>query len=378
MMYSTITGHIGIVGGGNIGTALALELENRGFNVCLYTRNPEIWSKDVDLYEDDFLVCKTRISVVTDDLETLCRSCKTIVITYPPQLFRELSSDMFPLILDGATLIAVPGLGGFEYVFNKFLEKKCTLLGLQRVPAVYRIIERGKSVSIKGRRKEGLHVASIPFRSECDVRSIVESVFNMRCTTLSNYLGITLTPSNPILHTSRLYALFGDYPYDHVFRNNPLFYGDWDDKSSKMLLDCDDELMTILEQLDGIDTSSIRSLKLHYESSTVEAMTDKIRSIWSLGAIKSPMVSNDDGYAVDWGSRYFQSDFPHGLLIIKSISKIVNVDTPTIDLIIGWYQDSLGKSYVLKDGTFGKDILECNIPHNFGIDSLEKLRLFYN
>ena len=38
-----------------------------------------IWSKDVDLYEDDFLVCKTRISVVTDDLETLCRSCKTIL-----------------------------------------------------------------------------------------------------------------------------------------------------------------------------------------------------------------------------------------------------------------------------------------------------------
>lgn len=51
--------------------------------------------------------------------------------------------------------------------------------------------------------------------------------------------------------------------------------------------------------------------------------------------------------------------------------------TPTIDKILSWYEKMTGIQYFKEDGTFGKDIAETTIPQNFGIDTVEKLKNFY-
>lgn len=368
---------IGIIGGGNIGIALSVELIERGKPVYLYTSKPHDWSGPIELYEDNSFICRHTISSITDDLSELCEECQTIIVTYPPHLFRNLASKLKHHIKPNATLVFVPGLGGTEYVFKPIIDKGCTIIGLQRVPAVYRIKKRGKIACLYGRRKEGLFAASIPKMDDSILESYVSDIFNMNCAAMPNFLNVTLTPSNPILHTTRLYCLFKEYAVDHIFPSNPRFYGDWTDETSDIMLKCDSELGLILDQLNELDLSSIASLKKHYESTDVKSMTAKIRSIESLRNIKSPMLETKDGFVIDWNSRYFQSDFPQGLIIIKSIAKIVNISSPYIDRIIMWYQNCTGLEFYNEDGSFGKDIVLCNTPQNYGIHTSIDLIKFY-
>ena len=51
------------------------------------------------------------------------------------------------------------------------------------------------------------------------------SFIDIPCIPLSNYLAITLSPSNPTMHPSRLYELFHDYVEgEHIYERNPYFY----------------------------------------------------------------------------------------------------------------------------------------------------------
>ena len=107
----------------------------------------------------------------------------------------------------------------------------------------------------------------------------MSEIWGIPCFPLPNYLSVTLTPSNPILHTTRLRTLFADYEEGKVYSRNTLFYGEWDGASSELLIKCDEELQKLIKVMDKLDLSAVRSLKIHYESGTVEAMTKKLCSI---------------------------------------------------------------------------------------------------
>ena len=66
-----------------------------------------------------------------------------------------------------------------------------------------------------------------------------------------------MTPSNPILHTSRLYSLFSEWHKGIIYKSVPLFYEDWDDQSSRLLLACDTEVQDICHALYGFDLQEI-------------------------------------------------------------------------------------------------------------------------
>lgn len=360
---------VGIVGGGNIGIALYLELKKRCMQVEIYS------SKKFDgkytLYEDSIYQFESTVCVV-NSLYDLCQKCEILLITYPPSLFKSLFNELNQYI-ENKILVFVPGIGGVEYIFKPLLNKKCDIIGLQRVPAVYRL--KMQESHINGRRKQ-LHVAFLS-NSVCNNVEIIKEIFNMECVVVPNYMNVTLTPSNPILHTSRLYALFSKYSKNDIYSKNPLFYGMWDDYSSQILIKCDAELFALIEKI-PLDLSGVISLKTHYESNTASGLTSKMCSIKSLHNISSPMVPVDGGYIVDWDSRYFTSDFPDGLVIIKSIALLFNVSTPTIDEIIFWYQKMIDKQYLIDSKSFGKDIHDCNIPQNNGIKKIDDLINLYN
>lgn len=63
-------------------------------------------------------------------------------------------------------------------------------------------------------------------------------------------------------------------------------------------------------------------------------------------------------------------DFTDGIVIIKSIALLCDVHTPMMDNIIFWYQKMINKVYFIDSKTFGKDIVECNCPQNYGISNL--------
>ena len=168
------------------------------------------------------------------------------------------------------------------------------------------------------------------------VKQDMETLFDMPCETLPNYLCITLTPSNPVLHTSRLYSMFRDF--ERPLPANPLFYSEWTDAASEVLFALDEEVQSICRALDEVDLRSVLSLKEYYESDTPSALTKKLRSIQSLSRIFSPMKQTADGWVPDFDNRYFSCDFHFGLDLLEQFAAILRVNAPMMNEIMNWYR----------------------------------------
>ena len=150
-----------------------------------------------------------------------------------------------------------------------------------------------------------------------------------------------------------------------VYTSIPLFYEEWDNDSSQLLMACDDEVQNICRALPEFHLEYVKSLREHYESQTVEAMTEKISGIIAFKGIKTPAVKVKGGFIPDLHSRYFTADFSYGLAIIKQIAIFAGVSTPHIDLVNEWY-----KSIAIE-----KD--EFNFM-DYSITSLNDLKRFYS
>ena len=338
--------NITIIGGGNIGTLMAVEFASKGHEITVCASDARRWSGHLEAYDtDDRLVCAGDLACVTDDLALSVRDAELVWVTHPTFMLETLSGKLEPVLAPSQWLGFVPG-NDAELVFGWHVANGGTLFGLQRVHSVARLRERGRSVCMMGRRTSGLHIAAIPSSQVTTLAKVVEGLFDLPVTTLPNYLVETLTPSNPILHTTRIRSMFRDWKPGACFDRNILFYEEWDIPSSELLLACDDELQRVcraLESATGLDLSGVRSLREHYESPDAPSITAKISGIPGFKGLRSPMKEVAPGQWVpDFDSRYFKADFPYGLKVIKDIAALADVATPAIDEVYGWYRDVAG------------------------------------
>lgn len=362
---------IAVIGGGNIGTLTAAELA-LNHNVNLYTSVP-INNQTIDVYNnDDELLYSSKIDLITDNMESAISNADIIISTVPSNAYPEIATKIANYIKNGAYLIFIPGTGGREYITKSIINKKVNIIGMQRVFSIARLKEKGKSVYMLG-KKSKLFISSIPKNDNAVI--LIEQLFNIPTVMVDNYLAVTLTPSNPILHTARLYSMFSD---KQEFEKEPLFYEEWDLNSASMLFKCDEELQLLCNKLNKLDLSEVISLKEYYESDGIEQkFVDKIHSIESFKGLKAPMIEKDGKYFPDFNSRYFIEDFPFGLFIIKGFACICDIDTPYIDKVLMWFQNIKKKEYIIDGKLKGKDVNELGIPQNYGIDTIEKIYYFY-
>lgn len=329
--------NITIVGGGNIGTQFAVHCAWKRHNVVIYGSKPERFDRHLCIVDETGAVTmEGDINCATDDAEKAFGSADIIFVTVPAFAMRDIEEKIYPYVRAGVKIGLIPGTGGGECVFGRCIDKGAVLFGMQRVPSVARLVEYGRKVCASGYRKE-LFVAALPHRYTGEIRDFIASVFDMDCTAMPNYLNLTLTPSNPILHTTRLRVLFKDYHEGVTYAGVPLFYEEWDDESSELLLKCDDEVQRICGALTEFDLSCVKSLKEHYESSTPEQLTRKISGIQSFKGLKTPTVEVDGRYIPDLTSRYFTADFTFGLGILVQIAGFAGVDVPNMRETLAWY-----------------------------------------
>lgn len=330
---------ITIVGGGNIGTQFAVHCAEKGHEVVMYTSRPELFEKELYIVDDkERITHKGEITLATNDPEQSFRDADIIIITLPPAMMRSIAKTIYDYTDDRTIIGVVPGNGGGECAFSHCIERGNTFFGIERVPAIARLVKKGQTVRSACYRDE-LHVSSLPIAKAEQCAKIISEIFDMPCTVIPNYLNLTMTPSNPILHTTRLRSLFANWHPGVVYDRVPLFYEEWDDESSRLLIECDNEVQEICSSLRDFQLSYVKSLKVHYESPTVESMTKKISSIRAFKGIATPMTEQNGKYIPDLRSRYFTSDFSYGLMIIKQIAKFAGVVTPNIDDTIRWYRN---------------------------------------
>lgn len=327
-----------VIGAGNIGTLMAAEMAAKGYEVTVYTSRPEQWNRKIEVYNpQNYLVLTGELYKVTSDMREAVCDAAIIWITMPAQTFSELVGKMQPYVKRGQYIGVVPGSGGAEFVFRCLLDAGCMLFGLQRVHSIARLKEYGKSVYMLGRKNQ-LEIGAIPSGVSETVRPVLENMFDMPCRVLPNYLSVTLTPSNPILHTTRLYSMFKDYGRDVTYERNFLFYEEWDTESAQWLIDCDAELQALCEVI-PLELKSVKSLQEYYESYDAKAMAEKLKSIKAFKGLISPMKQAGQGWIPDFESRYFVADFSYGLKVIKDIAELFEVSTPHINTVWKWYTE---------------------------------------
>ena len=352
MDYNQENTNIAVIGGGNIGTQFACVCAAKGYTVNLFSSKPELYDGILEVVDEFAHITTGKLNIVSSDMGAVIENCQIVFVTHPAFRLKDVADQMLPFIYEGMNICVIPGTGGAEYSFRKCIEKGAILSGIQRVPSVARLEKYGKRVRCEGLRNE-LFLSSIPVSGANDLSSFLSSIWEVPCVVLPNYLSITLTPSNPILHTTRLRTLFADYEPGKVYERNPLFYGEWSDESSALLLKCDDELQRMIKSMERLDLRGVHSLKLHYESDSVEAMTKKLCSIKSLHNLSSPMRQIEDGWIPDFQSRYFTADFPYGLAIIEELAEVVGIKTPYINDTMDWYRQITGNTNQLKLERYG-------------------------
>lgn len=367
-----------VIGGGNVGTLISAELSLSGaHDVSLLASRAYMFSNEITIEDwNDNSIKTAHINLITDDKEKALNKAEVILITVPANIVPITVKEIAPYVKPGTLIGVIPGSGGVEFASKILLEKGCILFGLQRVPSITRTKEYGKIV-VNQSRKTKLEVAAIPIAYSKKIAELMELLFNIPCEELKNFLSVTLTPSNPILHTTRLYSIFKNYREGTFFENQIYFYKDWNDEASEMLINCDLELQNICKSLIELDMSGVKSLLKHYEVNNKEEMTNKISNIKAFENIFSPLIKTDKGYIPDFDNRYFTADFPYGLCIIKGIGELVKIATPNIDKVLKWYEKFADKEYFIGNDFIGKDIKETGIPQNYGIDTREALINFY-
>lgn len=375
-----------IVGGGNEGHYLAALIgSNAEYSVSILTSTPELFGdyiESIDVNNGQTTV--GRLEKASFDPADVIPEADMVLFALPSNAYKKYLDKITSYVADGTVLGFIPGTGGVEFLAEKFiLEKHCPVFGTQRVPSGTKLICKGKSVNSLGSRKD-LRIASFPSEMNGEICSLMSSLLRIDCVNLPNYLSVTLTPSNPILHTSRLYGLFHDYVSGQEYPELLSFYKKWDDFSSEMLIGCDCELQQACKKMSRYDLTGILSLKEHYEirsmpgESDIEKMTNKIRQLVYLKD-NVPMIEQENGkFIPNFESRYFTEDFPFGLCIVKDFCHLCGVESPYIDRVLGWYDRLFSKGYYSSGEYSGSGLKELPLPQNWNIQTIDDLYAYYD
>lgn len=83
--------------------------------------------------------------------------------------------------------------------------------------------------------------------------------------------------------------------------------------------------------------------------------------------------TSEHSFVPDFSHRYVNEDVPYGLVVIRGIAEIVQVDTPTIDKVLLWAQEKTGKEYLVGSKLKGKDVSSTRAPQRYGLDTLDAI-----
>ena len=119
--------------------------------------------------------------------------------------------------------------------------------------------------------------------------------------------------------------------YDHQY----LFYEEWTDEASELLINLDQELFRLLDKL-PVAPDYLMPILPYYESTDAPSLTRKIRTISSFKGIATPMIQTEKGWQPDLTSRYFREDFLYGLRYIHQEAHRQGVAVPVMDEVYEW------------------------------------------
>lgn len=337
-----------IVGGGNVAHSLAAAIA-RVEPVTVVSRRPGAWST-VLVSEQDGAMRGTTYPVHSTSEMTSVAHARYVFIALPQNAIESIMPILLQCVAPGSSLVFVPAPASIPDYAKKLLGKGVGVAALQRVPFIARIIDYGTKVRMSNTRT--LHKVAASGDVDTDrLSACLRKWFGGDVSFLSSFLSLVFSNSNPLLHPSRMVVLFRNWR-ERTYLRNPLFYGEWTDESSRLYIEADREMLSVMRRYDEINVcTDYESVLSHYQVSSAAELTLKLRSIPSFRQILAPMVRIGGRLIPDFNSRYFTEDVPYGMCAIRRRAVDVGVETPVISRLLQGMHEIVGA----KDDSGDKD-----------------------
>lgn len=327
-----------VCGGGSLGHVSAGVLASQhDVEVNIFTQHPERWSKEIAVTDPKGKRYTGHLHTVSSDAAAAVCGCNIVFLCLPGFAIEETLKRIKPYVGE-AVVGSIVCSTGFFFAAHRILGPEARLFGFQRTPFIARTTEYGHHANLLGYKQE----VAIAIENHPDpeaFRLLVQQLWLTPARLLSSFYEVSLTNSNPILHTGRLYSMWRHWDgsvFDHLI----LFYKEWTDDASQTLILMDKEFMQLLSVL-PVTPGAIPPLLDYYESHDAPSLTRKIRSIKAFECICAPMKETDGGWKPDFASRYFTEDFPYGLKFIVDLAHKHHIHCPTLDRVYEWGMNML-------------------------------------
>lgn len=335
---------------------------------------------------------KGNIQRVSDDPAEVIPGSQIVIICSPLHVIGEILDKIKDHLSYQAMVGSWFGSGAFDLQALHFLGERVrnldlTVFALQFVPFLCKATEYGKSVEIYG-PKNYLCVAAHP-TSRCDrMSNLISILYSTPTVALPNFLWLTLTPSNQIIHPGRVYGYFKDWDGKTGFDPSklPKLYAELDDASADTIQSLDDEIQAIKKEIvrryPQIDMSPLQPIKQRISDNYKDSIKDfsTLKSVFNTndGYSKNvfPTLPHPDGKSVvlNTKGRFFYEDVPYGLVILKDIGDMLGVSMKNTEKIIKWHQKFMTEKYMNDDGTLIQDNLHLTgAPSKYGIKNAYQL-----
>lgn len=326
-----------LCGGGSLGHVIAGWLSSKGkAEVSILTGSPDRWNKEINVFLPESEVLTGHLTSVSGNPEDVISDADVVLFCYPGFMIASELERIKPFLKQDAYVGSVFSSTGFFFEALRILSPSQPLWGFQRVPFICRVQEYGSSARLLG-YKPCYHIAveNVPDEQKRKFADMISEWFERPVHLLKNYYEASLTNSNPLLHTSRLYTMFGRENEGRVYPRMINFYEDWTVEAADVLIKMDREFFELLKVL-PVTEGYLPPILEYYESHDAQSLADKLSSIAGFKGITSPMIQTEEGWIPDFKSRYFTEDFPYGLKYIWQLAHTYNISTPVIDEVYQW------------------------------------------
>lgn len=391
-----------ICGGGSSAHTLIPFLKDSAFEVSILTSKPEQWHSSVKLeYRAPSGKVLERyegpLKNASNNPKDLIPCADYIVLCMPVHKYRTCLQEIAPYIPSDKTVCvgALYGQAGFNWMVDEIKRqyqlKNVVTFSFGLLPWICRIIEYGH-IGVTYGGKAVNYAACYPqsFFPQLN-EELFENIgfrwFGKGHTEQSdNFLSLTLSVDNQIIHTSRclgLYKVCG--PTWRRKEDVPMFYADYDDVSAKLLADLDADYSKLRERIKLmfpeknfkhlLDYLSLE--RFSYQSQNTDVKESFVTS-QTLTSIATPVVQNEQGlWEIDRHHRFFLDDIYYGNAIAKWMAEKLEINVPTIDAILHWAQMVRNENFIDENNHLvlnSPDLsapLKSGIPCFYGYQSIE-------
>lgn len=357
-----------ICGGGKTGHLNAVLFKQLpGVKVTMLTNNPSVIDRQ---HSDDRTIeallpdggkLQAQLDGISDDPHIVAADADVVIVTVPAHVRQDILTSLKPALPRSKPVYigAIPGFCGFDWLAESVFDgqENIVIWGMKDVPHTAFDLDPGRSVRMGG-AKSRLHVATHVRESNENRQALLQHIqrlYKAPVDLLNDYLEITMTPGNPIMHSSAIYGLIGPYAQWHQrpFEQRICWWTDCTELAAYYLERSDEESRALCKAIEtrlGVDLSSIDPIKKEIADAYGDQIRDPhsmlsiLRTNQAYDSIEAPLVpaTNGDGYEIDRQSRAFHEDIAFGLALLVEMGRRLSVDMPYIQEIFAWCVSHMG------------------------------------